>query len=595
MGKELFTSIPRSVGDLLTDVKTGRIGLPDLQRPFVWKDNKVRDLLDSMLKGFPIGFVMLWESPVDFDNKSQIGSNEKSFTAPRDLVIDGQQRLTALLAAIKGVKIKDVNYKERHIKISFNPLKKDFQVWSQAYERSQEWISTISDVFTAKDNNSLSRFRRDYIKQLNDRKTKEGLPELTDDEEVIIEDNINALLNLADYTLPTLEIKAIATEEEVADIFVRVNSGGQKLTEKNFIETLLAVYNNDLHKQINDFCMESRIPKSGTSYNHIIQVDPVHIIRATVGIAFKRARLRYAYMLLRGKDLRTGKSSKETQETNLNKFNEALQLVLNLNHWHAFLNTVAGAGYLKENLISSENAVIFSYMIYLLGKTEYKVSPVVLNRLMSRWFFVASITGYFTDSPESTVEGMFADLRAVDTPDGFVEYFNNLMNNSFTDDYFKYNLINDLMTSSTTSPVWRGYVASLNVLNYPMLFSTTPISKYFVVGSSGTKSSIDIHHIFPKHHLAKMGIEDDRDRNQIANYTFLDYTTNIDISDNPPSSYVGNYRTRLGEDGYRIACQQNALPENFESMEYSVFLEERRKLMASLIRKAYTKLTNMGV
>lgn len=595
MGKELFTSIPRSVGDLLTDVKTGRIGLPDLQRPFVWKDNKVRDLLDSMLKGFPIGFVMLWESPVDFDNKSQIGSNEKSFTTPRDLVIDGQQRLTALLAAIKGVKIKDVNYKERPIRISFNPLKRDFQVWSQAYERSQEWISAISDVFTAKDNNSLSRFRRDYIKQLNDRKVKEGLPELTDDEEVIIEDNINALLNLADYTLPTLEIKAIATEEEVADIFVRVNSGGQKLTEKNFIETLLAVYNNDLHKQINDFCMESRIPKSGTSYNHIIQVDPVHIIRATVGIAFKRARLRYAYMLLRGKDLRTGKSSKETQETNLNKFNEALQLVLNLNHWHAFLNTVAGAGYLKENLISSENAVIFSYMIYLLGKTEYKVSPVVLNRLMSRWFFVASITGYFTDSPESTVEGMFADLRAVDTSDGFVEYFNNLMNNSFTDDYFKYNLINDLMTSSTTSPVWRGYVASLNVLNYPMLFSTTPISKYFVVGSSGTKSSIDIHHIFPKHHLAKMGIEDDRDRNQIANYTFLDYTTNIDISDNPPSSYVGNYRTRLGEDGYRIACQQNALPENFESMEYSVFLEERRKLMAGLIKEAYTKLTNMGI
>lgn len=595
MGKELFTSIPRSVGDLLTDVKTGRIGLPDLQRPFVWKDNKVRDLLDSMLKGFPIGFVMLWESPVDFDNKSQIGSNEKSFTVPRDLVIDGQQRLTALLAAIKGVKIKDVNYKERHIKISFNPLKRDFQVWSQAYEHSQEWISAISDVFTAKDNNSLSRFRRDYIKQLNDRKEKEGLPELTDDEEVVIEDNINALLNLADYTLPTLEIKAIATEEEVADIFVRVNSGGQKLTEKNFIETLLAVYNNDLHKQINDFCMESRIPKSGTSYNHIIQVDPVHIIRATVGIAFKRARLRYAYMLLRGKDLRTGKSSKETQENNLNKFNEALQLVLNLNHWHAFLNTVAGAGYLKESLISSENAVIFSYMIYLLGKTEYKVSSVVLNRLMSRWFFVASITGYFTDSPESTVEGMFADLRAIDTSDGFVEYFNNLMNSSFTDDYFKYNLINDLMTSSTISPVWRGYVASLNVLNYPMLFSITPISKYFIVGASGTKSSIDIHHIFPKHYLAKIGIEDDRDRNQIANYTFLDYTTNIDISDNPPSTYVGKYRIRLGEEGYRTACLQNALPENFESMNYYVFLEERRRLMAGLIKKAYTKLTDISI
>lgn len=115
MGRELFTPINRKVGDLLADVKNGRIGLPDLQRPFVWKDNKVQQLLDSMLKGFPIGFVMLWESPVDFENTKQIGDNAKVFTAPKDLVIDGQQRLTALLAAMKGVKIKDANYKERYL------------------------------------------------------------------------------------------------------------------------------------------------------------------------------------------------------------------------------------------------------------------------------------------------------------------------------------------------------------------------------------------------------------------------------------------------------------------------------------------------
>ena len=117
MGKELFDNIPSKVGDLLNDVKNGRIGLPDLQRPFVWKDNKVRDLLDSMLKGYPIGYVMLWESPTDFENKGQIGINDKTFNTARDLVIDGQQRLTALLGAIKCIKIKNVNYKERNIKI----------------------------------------------------------------------------------------------------------------------------------------------------------------------------------------------------------------------------------------------------------------------------------------------------------------------------------------------------------------------------------------------------------------------------------------------------------------------------------------------
>ena len=155
MGRELFTPINRKVGDLLADVKNGRIGLPDLQRPFVWKDNKVQQLLDSMLKGFPIGFVMLWESPVDFENTKQIGDNAKVFTAPKDLVIDGQQRLTALLAAMKGVKIKDANYKERYIRIAFHPLRREFAVWNQAYERSPEWISAISEVFEAKENNTI--------------------------------------------------------------------------------------------------------------------------------------------------------------------------------------------------------------------------------------------------------------------------------------------------------------------------------------------------------------------------------------------------------------------------------------------------------
>ena len=83
MAKELFTYIPRKVGELLDDVQNGRIGLPDLQRSFVWKDNKVRDLLDSMFKGFPIGYVMLWSSPEDFENAKAIGQNEKSFKQPK--------------------------------------------------------------------------------------------------------------------------------------------------------------------------------------------------------------------------------------------------------------------------------------------------------------------------------------------------------------------------------------------------------------------------------------------------------------------------------------------------------------------------------
>ena len=230
-------------------------------------------------------------------------------------------------------------------------------------------------------------------------------------------------------------------------------------------------------------------------------------------------------------------------------------------------------------------------MLYLIGKTEYNVQPMELKKIMQRWFFMTTIKGFYTNSPESAVEKQFADLRKVHTSRDFVDYLDNEIKSQFTDDYFKYNLPNDLVTSSTQSPAWYGYVASLNVLGYPMLFSNTPTSKYFIVGASGGKSSIDIHHIYPKNYLSQIGIEDDRERNQIANYTFLDYSTNIDISDNPPSEYVLAYKSRLGVEGYKITCFQNALPENFENLEYHDFLTKRRVLMAELIFRAYRKLS----
>lgn len=590
MGKELFDNIPSKVADLLADVKNGRIGLPDLQRPFVWKDSKVRELLDSMMKGYPIGYIMLWESPADYENTNYIGKNEKVFKRPDDLVIDGQQRLTALLAAMYGITIKDKDYKERKIRISFDPLKREFAVWSQAYERDPEWISEISTVFFADQEHNVSKLRKAYIKTVNESREKNNQLELTEDEEDLIEENINDLLNLGIYSLPTLKINAKADEEDVAEIFVRVNSGGQNLTEKNFIETLIAVYDNEVHDKINKFCAESRIPANGTSFNQIIQVDPSHLIRMTIGVGFRRARLRYAYMLLRGKDLKSGEITKSLREENLKIFKNSLDMVTRLNNWHAFMNLFASAGYLKGSLVASSNAVAFSYILYLIGKYDYKVPSLQLQIIIRKWIFMSTITGFYTGSTESEVEKQFADLRDVHNADEFVSYLNNVISNRFTDDYFDYSLPSELNSSSATSPAWYGYIAAINVLGTPMLFSTAPLSQYFVLGTSGEKNSVDKHHIFPKHYLEEIGYDNDRDRNQIANFTYLDYQTNIDIADDPPTKYVGRYKEKLGEEGYKLACEQNALPENFEQLSYPDFLAKRRSLMAQIVKKAYKKL-----
>ena len=590
MGKELFDNIPNKVANLLIDVRDGRLGLPDLQRPFVWSDSKVRDLLDSMMKGYPIGYIMVWATPSNYENANTIGNNEKIYNKTEALVIDGQQRLTALLASMYGIKIKDKNFKERYIKISFNPLTKEFAVWSQAYERNPEWISAISEVFEADQNHTVSKYRKNFIKTLNESREKKELELLTEDEEDIIEENIKSLLDLNIYTLPTLKIDFNADEEDVADIFVRVNSGGQKLTEKNFIETLLAVYDNEVHDKILDFCANSRIPLNGTSYNQLIEVDPSHLIRVAVGIGFKRARLKYAYMLLRGKDLKTKEITEEVRNENLRIFRESLEVVCDLNNWHAFLNIFASAGYLKGNIIASQNAIVFSYVLYLIGKYEYNVKPLELQKIIRKWIFMTTITYFYSGSTESEVEKQFADLREVKTAEDFISYLDKVISMKFTEDYFKVTLPEELNTSSAISPVWFGYIAAINVLGTPLLFSTTPQSQFFVIGTSGGKNSIDKHHIFPKHYLEKIGYDNDRDRNQIANFTYLDYTTNIDISDKAPSDYVDDYKHKLGDEGYCLACEQNALPIGFEKMEYMDFLEKRRILMSGIIKKAYQKL-----
>ena len=590
MAQELFERVDRKVGNLLDDVMNGRIGLPDLQRPFVWADSKVRNLFDSMMKGFPIGYVMLWASPTDYTNTKSIGVGDKQFKRPDDLVIDGQQRLTSLLAAVSGLEVLYKNFKTRRIKISFDPLEKDFQVWTQAFERSPKYIADISEVFKAHDNLQISKFRRSIISRMNEGRVKNEQSELTDEEQDKIEENINALLSLRNYTIPTLRILSKADEEVVAEIFRRVNSGGQNLNENNFIETLLAVYDNKMHDKIKTFCADSRVPAKNTSYNQIIDVDPSHIIRVAIAYGFHRARMRYGYKLLRGDDLDAGTTSVETREKNMQIFGDALDRVINLNDWHAFINLFSEAGYLGKDLVRSNYVVVFSYVFYLMGKYEYNVSPLVLRHAIIRWIFMSTITSFYSSSPESTVERQMADLRNIHNAEEFIAYLDDTVKLKMNDTYFSVELEKELISSSASSPLWFGYIASINVLGTTMLFSNTPQSKYWVLGSDGEKKSIDKHHIFPKHYLETIGIESDRDRNQLANFTYLDYTTNIDISDDAPELYIERYKNKLGQDIYAKHLADNAIPMGFEKMDYFEFLDVRRKLMAGIIKKAYNKL-----
>lgn len=293
MQNSIYNPISLEVGNILKDVQTGKIGLPDLQRPFVWGNEKVRDLLDSMLRGYPIGYVMLWDSPSDnAGKKTAIGSNQKVYTVPKSLVIDGQQRLTALLSSLYGVSVRDKNFRERTVKVAYDPIARSFKNADASTEKDSRYVPDVSEAFAANHDNKLSAYRRAFIKRLNEANAKKGEPELDDDGEDAVESGLNALLGLERYLLPTLEISESADEETVSDIFVRVNSQGQALKQDDFIMTLLSVYEPAMRERIEEFCAMSHAPAKGTSYNPLMTVSPTHIIRATVGVGFKRGRLR---------------------------------------------------------------------------------------------------------------------------------------------------------------------------------------------------------------------------------------------------------------------------------------------------------------
>ena len=587
MAKMLFTPVPRILKDLIMEVENGKLGLPELQRGYVWKATKVRDLLDSMFKGYPIGYLMIWDSADSTDKSKQIGTDGKAYSAPKSLVIDGQQRLTSLFAVMRGKKIVDEKFNEKPIIISFNPLTRVFEVGDNAKKRAADWIYDISEVFL---NEARSfAYISEKVQGMAESREKVGML-LTDDEKQSIQQNIMELLSLESFSIPTLEINGNSNEESVADIFVRVNSGGEKLGEDDFILTLISVYWQEGRQRIVEFCRGAKIPKAGTPYNFLFQPSPTHIVRVAMSYGFQRARLHYAYMLLRGRDFENGIYSEDLRIQQFEKLKIVLDKVLNVQVWKNFIKCVEAAGFVSKALISSENALVYSYVMYLIGKYDYGMEESTLRKMIAKWFFMTALTGYYTGSPETDMESDLADLRSVKTVEAFMVLLDNKISAVFTGDFFNITLPGNLANSAPRNPSWFGYCAALNILGSKVLFSTLQTRELFSPTADGTKSALERHHLFPKAYLARIGIIDDRDRNQNANYAFIEWSDNIEILDTSPAEYMKNQLEKIPADEKVIIYADHALPDDWEQMGYADFLTKRRVLMAKVIKRGYERL-----
>lgn len=576
----VFNITTFKVSQLVTKIETGDIALPELQRPFVWENTKVRNLIDSLYKGLPTGLLILWEVGIVEDDFKQIGSDKPSH--PTSLIIDGQQRLTSLYAVLTGDYVIDKKFNKKQIKISFNPMTEEIAGLDSSKERDPEWINNITDIFKNK-----YQVINNYINTLKEKK-----PDLPLDEQKII-DNIEELEDIIHYQFSVVQLSHNLTPEEVSEIFVRINSQGKTLNQSDFILTLMSVYWDEGRKALETFSKECEKPSMDSSPFNRIKATPddKNLLRVGISYAFLRGRLKYAYSILKGRNLELQETTPEERIKNFDIFKDAQEDVLNLVNWHAFIDIVAEIGFVHYKLlISSELGFYATYAFYLIGKYKFNVKHDELKRVIQKWFVFTQLTQRYSNSAESKLEKDLAPFREDNA--NFVEILNNIMNSELHEDYWNITLPEKLI-SSKFNYAGNVYVASKIFQDTKVLFSNDKIGPNLDPLIKSTKNSVDKHHIFPKNYLIGLGYGQ-TEYNQQANYIYLKYQDNIKISDRAPEEYWFMMLGSLNSDEREYIEQHYTdifdLPHEFWKMNYPDFLKARRELMAKSIKNYFKKL-----
>ncbi len=674
----LFNPFNGHLEQLFSYIDVGDLGLPDIQRPFVWRDAKVRDLFDSLYKGFPIGSYLLWRNTAN-GRTHQIGEREHEHKDPNLLIIDGQQRLTALYSVFRGVAVRDENYEDRIMTIAFNPITEEFRVADAATQRNPEFINNITDLFSKastrtfinqyleklrkeKDNLKKKHFlilekitekdelnkgdiellsnkikspeifsedriiweklgltekesnededETDIVEVVNDGLSLLSTEELdilkktlvkeeTNDEE-LMSGRIEKLYNLKNYPFNALEIVPDLTEEQVAEIFTRINSKGTVLKQADFILTLLSVFWAEGRSQIDNFCkLAKKIPEKDTKespYNYIFEPTPKDLVRVTVGLGFGRGKMKDAYTILTGRDFATQKVSLALREEQFEKFKKTQAVVLDNTNWHGFLKIILGLGFKSNDLISSSNNIANAYILYLIAKEKFDFDHKELEKNIGKWFFFSSVTSRYSYSPETQMESDLNYFKNAKSKDDFVKLLNTTLESELTNDFWEITVPNKLLVSSSKKNTIRNtFFAGLIRKSVNVLFSERKVSDLFDPVLKKRKKDLEKHHIFPKNYLAQKFNLDRRQINQVANFTYLEFEDNIKISDSPPKDYFINiknkhYENRERELELKKMMADHCLPENFYDMDFNDFLKERRKLMAKTVRSVFESL-----
>lgn len=589
-----------TVETLLSNIKSGSIAIPEMQRPFVWDGTKVRDLIDSLYKGFPVGYIIVWQNP---DVKLKDGS----MSSGKKVLIDGQQRITAMAAAIVGNEVLDEHYKWKRIVIAFNPLEEQFEVSNNILAKSGKWIPDIAPVLEpAFDTFS---FVMDYCK-------RNGIEDQMSQVNAIV----NKLRAIQNNSLGVIVLADDLDIDSVTEIFIRINSKGVVLSQADFAMSKISsneTYGGNItRKTIDYFChlLESPedlkdIKNNDTAFASLPEFeaikwaasknDPIYktsytdILRVAFTYKFKRGRLADLVSLLSGRDFETREFKMEIEEDSFNQLHEAVLQAVNQTNYERYLMIVRSVGIVRKSLIRSQNVLNFGYALYL-GLRERQIESNKIEQIVRRWIALTILTGRYSGSPESWFDYDIKRFFSYEDPMDFLKLTEA---GDLSDAFWSVNLIQHLNTSVASSPYFNMFLIA-QVKAHDKGFLSSQIDVESMLENRG-----DIHHLFPKNYLTKNGVSKTQ-YNQIANYVFLQQEINIKIGNKAPADYMTDvyrqcetktpvYGGILDKDELKRNLDQNCIPEGFENMkveDFNSFLIERRRLMAKKIKNFYFAL-----
>ena len=601
---EKYSIEQKTVENILGIIRNGEVAIPEIQRPFVWKGAQVRDLIDSLYNGYPAGYLIVWQNP-------NVKLKDGTTSAGKKILIDGQQRVTAMMTAIDGREVLLDDYSAKQIKIAFNPWAAEgeptFEVQTAVHLKDKKWIPDISLLF--KPGFDDFEFIESYVTANPDVERKD------------INRKIKALQQIVHRQIGVIMLDAALGIDEVTEIFVRINSQGKVLNEADFAMSKIAADSkfggNILRKAIDYFCHLAVKPTFYSSvskdtefmetdyaaemkwlkddYKEIYDPDYSDMLRVSLMHKFGRGKLKDLVSLLSGRDFVDRTFKESIMKDSFEKLSAGVHNFISEYNTKQFVQAIESAGFVSPKLLRAQMPLDFAYTLYLLLKDNcdaWGVKKIEIKNVVRKWFVFSVLTGRYSSSPESKMD---RDLRGI-SEKGFLPYFEDIQAAELGDAFWNVSLVQMLETNSNAHPSFNVFLAAQVFFNDKSLLSSTPVTYLIDNG--------DIHHIFPKDFLKRGGFTKSQ-YNQVANYTYLETPVNISIGNSAPNEYFAKAFKQCEGGGASVGTiletsqllenlKMNCVPENIVNMSISdyetVFLPARRKLMAAKIRKYYESL-----